>query len=83
MDYYLIQGQRIDRDALFSTDPNGCYWYEGGWNPAALKAVIPATLAALATSFAPAAGDLKNFSLFIGAGLAAALYAVLSRPSRS
>jgi NCS1 family nucleobase:cation symporter-1 len=83
VDYYLIQGQRIDRDALFSTDPNGCYWYEGGWNPAALKAVIPATLAALATSFAPAAGDLKNFSLFIGAGLAAALYAVLSRPSRS
>src|SRR5690606_18120918 len=37
-DYYLIRKQKLDVDALFSTDPNGIYHYEGGWNRKAIIA---------------------------------------------
>ena len=37
-DYYLIRRTELDRDALFRHD--GAYAYRGGWNPAALAALI-------------------------------------------
>lgn len=75
-DYYLVRNQQIDLRALFSDKPGDTYWYRGGFNPVAVKAVIPATLVAMATGFVP--GELKTFSIFIGGILAAAIYYALS-----
>ncbi|HKJ94886.1 MAG TPA: cytosine permease, partial [Gammaproteobacteria bacterium] len=77
VDYYLIKRRHIDVDALFSDSEGGTYWFTNGVNWTAVKAIVPATLFAIALNFMP--GDVKNFSLFLGGGLAAVVYGVLSR----
>jgi NCS1 family nucleobase:cation symporter-1 len=78
-DFYLVKAQKIDVPALFSDRPGDTYWYKNGFNPNAVAAVIPATLIAIAIGFVP--GDIDTFSLFIGGGIAAAIYTTLSRRS--
>ena len=79
-DYYLIRNQEIDVRALFSDEPGDTYWYQNGFNPAAVKSVIPATLVAIAIGFVP--GELKTFSLFIGGFLGAGIYYALAKSAR-
>lgn len=76
-DFYLVKAQKINVPALFSDRPGDPYWYANGFNPAAVKSVIVASLIAIATGFIP--GELKTFSLFIGGIIAASLYVALSR----
>jgi NCS1 family nucleobase:cation symporter-1 len=78
-DFYLVKAQKIDVPALFSDRPGDTYWYKNGFNPNAVAAVIPATLIAIAIGFVP--GDIDTFSLFIGGGIAAAIYTTRSRRS--
>jgi len=79
-DFYLVKHQKIDVRALFSDRPGDTYWYKNGINPAAVAAVIPATLIAIGIGFVP--GDLKTFSLFIGGAIAAAIYWALSKSAK-
>lgn len=76
-DFYLVKNRQIDVPALFNDQPGGRYWYSNGFNPAAVKSVIAASLVAIAIGFVP--GELKTFSLFIGGGVAAVIYVALSR----
>ncbi|WP_087719616.1 NCS1 family nucleobase:cation symporter-1 [Salinicola salarius] len=78
MDYYRIRRGEIDVDALFSVDPNGPYWYRNGFNPAAVKAVVAASLIGIVINFLPL-GDLGHFSVFIGGALGATFYAMAMR----
>ena len=39
-DYWLVRGQQLNVDALYSQSPRARYWYRGGWNPAALAALL-------------------------------------------
>jgi len=76
-DFYLVKAQKIDVRALFSDRPGDTYWFKGGVNPAAVYAVIAGALCAIATGFI--GGDITNFSLFIGGGIAAVIYVGLSK----
>lgn len=78
MDYYRIRRGEIDVDALFSVDPNGPYWYRNGFNPAAVKAVVAASLIGIVINFLPL-GDLGHFSVFIGGALGAMFYSMAMR----
>lgn len=62
VDYYLIKKQQIDVDALFNDGPSGRYYYSGGINWTAVKALIPATLMGVAITFIPVLQPMANFA---------------------
>lgn len=78
-DYYLVKRQRVDIDALYSTEPTGRYWYRGGVNPLAVSALVPAVLIAVLTVLVPGLSFLANFTWFIGCGFGALIYVILNR----
>jgi NCS1 family nucleobase:cation symporter-1 len=79
VDYYLIKRQQIDVDDMFTMSPSGRYWYAGGVNRAAIAALVPAALIAIACVIVPALHALANFSWFIGVALGALCYRLLTR----
>ncbi len=58
---------------------SGKYWYSNGYNPAAVKAIIPAALVPILCAVIPALSILANFTWFIGVALGFCLYTVLMR----
>jgi NCS1 family nucleobase:cation symporter-1 len=78
-DYYLIKGQRIDVDALYSMHKTGRYWYKNGVNPKAVAALVPAALIAILMVLIPAFSSFANFTWFIGCGIAALIYIAINR----
>lgn len=73
-DYYLIKSQSIDLDALFSTDEQGLYFYDNGWNRRAMLAFAIAGIFSICTVWVPALESLSGFSWVIGAFLGATIY---------
>lgn len=82
VDYYLIKKQELDIQDLFSTDPGGKYYYDGGWNRKALIAFFPAAIFSVASVWVPALADLSGFAWVIGAALGAVTHYALSRNSQ-
>lgn len=80
-DYYLIKKQDIDIQQLYSTDPGGKYYYDGGWNKRALVALAIAAIFAVATVWVPALSGLNGFGWIIGAALGAILHVILAKKS--
>ena len=88
-DYFLIRRTQLDLDALFRHD--GAYRYRGGWNPAAVIALVLGVLPNL-PGFLKAAGFLADvpdafeavytYAWFVGLALAAVLYYVLMKLAR-
>ena len=58
-DYYIVRNCQLDVDALYSTDPSQTYWYRGGYNPAALWALLIG-IAPNVPGFLHAAGLLQS-----------------------
>ncbi|QFQ88026.1 NCS1 family nucleobase:cation symporter-1 [Paracoccus kondratievae] len=73
-DYWLIRKQQVDVPSLYIDDASGPYHYVGGFNPAAIKALIPSAAISLLIAFLPALHALSQFSWFIAAGLGALFY---------
>ncbi|KAH7432894.1 hypothetical protein KP509_07G045000 [Ceratopteris richardii] len=44
VDYYIIQKTNLDLDALYTTNPNGKYWYTQGYNLSAIAALFLAVI---------------------------------------
>ena len=78
VDYYLIKKQQIDVDALLNGGPSGQYYYSGGVNWTAVKALVPATLMGVAITFTPVLQPMANFAWFTGCFLGGVIYAVLA-----
>jgi NCS1 family nucleobase:cation symporter-1 len=66
-------------DDLYTVAPTGSYWYRNGVNYRAVAALLPAALIAVICVMTPALDNVANFSWFLGAGLAALFYRVLTR----
>jgi NCS1 family nucleobase:cation symporter-1 len=79
VDFFLVQKQKIDVNALYSEQPGNTYWYENGYNKAAIKALVPAALIGVAITFTPGLSELANFAWFIGCGVGGLLYRFLAR----
>jgi NCS1 family nucleobase:cation symporter-1 len=79
VDFYLIKKQQIDVDALFDDSPSGRYYFDGGVNWTAVKALVPATLVGVAITFTPALQGMANFAWFTGCFLGGLFFLVLAR----
>lgn len=88
VDYYLLKKREIHVPDLFTASPEGRYWYRGGYNPNAIKALVPSSLLCMVFVFLSGVDSLKgheflktisNFSLLMAMGLAALLYYGFSR----
>jgi len=77
-DYYLVKKQELNLQDLFSTDPQGIYYYNGGWNLKALIAFFPAALFSIASVWVPALQDLSGYAWIIGAALGAIFYYIFA-----
>ncbi|KAK9801338.1 hypothetical protein WJX73_005952 [Symbiochloris irregularis] len=82
-DYWLCKRRHLDVNALYSSLPTRPYWYQGGWNMAAVKAVILGILPSLPGFLAtvglvkrvpPLANQLYQFAWFVGFGTALLSY---------
>lgn len=77
-DYYLVRGQRVKVDDLYSMSPGGEYWYRNGYNRRAIAALVPAALVPMLCVFIPAWRPAANYAWFIGMGLGFVFYALLN-----
>lgn len=75
-DYYLVRGQRVKVDDLYSMSPKGEYWYRNGYNRRAIAALVPAALVPMLCVFIPAWRPAANYAWFIGMGLGFLFYAL-------
>jgi NCS1 family nucleobase:cation symporter-1 len=82
-DYFVLRKTRLDLKGLYSR--SGPYWYRGGFNPAALVALV-AGIAPCVPGFVGTIGaisvpkfwlDLYNYAWFLSFGMSFAVYAVL------
>lgn len=81
-DYYLVRNQKIIVDDLFTMDEGGAYWYEKGYNPAAIYATVIAGAFSLSAVIVPKLFDivtwLPTYSWFVGCGAGFLAYYVLA-----
>jgi NCS1 family nucleobase:cation symporter-1 len=78
-DFFLIKKQKVWVDDLYTMSPKGRYWYVGGYNPAAVAAIIPSAFVPALCATVPALSILANFTWFIGVGLGFGIYSTLMR----
>ncbi len=84
-DYYAVRKAELSLPDLY--DPAGCYRYRGGFNPAAISAlvlgIVPCIPGFLGTiqvvSVSPFWMDLYSFAWFVSFGVSFAAYAALMR----
>ncbi|MET9862878.1 NCS1 family nucleobase:cation symporter-1 [Streptomyces smyrnaeus] len=77
-DYWLLRRSRVNVPDLYTEDAQGEYHYRGGYNPRAVAAFAPSAAVAVVLALVPAFHAVAGFSWFIGAALAAVLYAVVA-----
>jgi NCS1 family nucleobase:cation symporter-1 len=81
-DFYLIKRSKVYVDDLFDDTPKGRYWYQSGFNPKAIAALLPSVGIGLIISFIPSLHEVANFSWFIGVALGMGCYRWLARAER-
>lgn len=67
IDYYIIKKQRVDFQDLFSSDPNGKYFYSKGWNIKSFYSLFIAFIFSSATIWNTELRFLNSYSWIIGA----------------
>lgn len=81
-DFYLIRGQKIVVDDLFTLDPAGEYHYKNGYNPAAIKAVVVSGVISLSSVIVPKVGGvlswLPQYGWFVGCGCGFVAYYLIA-----
>ncbi|MGP3977104.1 NCS1 family nucleobase:cation symporter-1 [Streptomyces sp. 8N114] len=77
-DYWLLRRSRVNVPDLYTDDTQGEYHYRRGYNPRAVAAFVPSAAVAVALALVPFFHSVAGFSWFIGAALAAALYALIA-----
>lgn len=68
-DYYILRKRRLDLQHMYSTSPDGIYWFTRGWNTRALQAGGLAAIFSIAAVWVPALADLGGYAWLIGAVL--------------
>ena len=78
-DFYGAKKQKIVVDDLYTMSPSGTYWYENGYNSAAVLAIVPSAFIAALCAVMPGLEGLANFTWFIGCAAGYGLYTILMR----
>ncbi|GLS42759.1 NCS1 family nucleobase:cation symporter-1 [Methylobacterium brachythecii] len=79
VDFFIVKKQQVIVDDLYTMSPSGAYWYEGGYNRAAVMAIIPSALVPALCAVLPGLEGLANFTWFIGCALGYGVYAYLMK----
>lgn len=79
VDYYLVRRQKLDLQQLFSTDPDGLYYYDSGWNTKALIAFAIAAIFSVASVWVPALQAMSGFAWLFGAAIGGLFHYLLMR----
>ncbi|MFT9164115.1 MAG: NCS1 family nucleobase:cation symporter-1 [Komagataeibacter saccharivorans] len=82
VDYYIVRCRQVDVAALYTTSPQGRYWYRNGVNLAAVLALLVAVMAGSASVFVPALSTLSGFAWFIGCLTGGLSYLILMHSGR-
>lgn len=86
--YYVAAKQRLLTDALYTSDPDAPYWYDKGYNPNAVLAMIiagvPTILIATLPRLISSVSELNitwlgDFTWFIGCGLGFVAFTLLEK----
>ncbi|MFD3947562.1 NCS1 family nucleobase:cation symporter-1 [Streptomyces sp. NPDC058579] len=77
-DYWLLRKARVNVPDLYTEDPRGEYHYRGGFNPRAVAAFLPSAGIAVIVALVPFFHAVAGFSWFVGAILAAVVYALIA-----
>jgi nucleobase:cation symporter-1, NCS1 family len=80
-DYHIIKHEHLFVDDLYDDRPTGHYYYNNGFNPAAVKALITGFVTGLLFVFIPQLFFLASFSWVIGALVGSYAYVYLMRSS--
>lgn len=77
-DFYLVRGQKIVVDDLYTLSESGTYYYSRGTNPAAVYALLVAAAFSFASVLVPKLGGvltwIPDYSWFIGCGIGFVAY---------
>lgn len=73
-DYYLVRKQKLNLSDLYSTNPDGAYWFVRGWNTRAIVAFSVAAVISLALVWTPGLEDFGGFAWILGALLGGAFH---------
>jgi NCS1 family nucleobase:cation symporter-1 len=79
-DYYLVKKQQVVLNDLYTMNPSGSLYYEGGWNNRALVALAGSGIVSIGLAMLGAYGIIPNvgdWGWLIGATLGAVLYVAL------
>ncbi|MFB7211326.1 NCS1 family nucleobase:cation symporter-1 [Streptomyces sp. NPDC056255] len=77
-DYWLLRKARVNVPDLYSDAAQGDYHYRHGFNPRAVWAFVPSAAIAVVVALVPYFSAVAGFSWFVGAILAAVLYAAIA-----
>ncbi|MET8747578.1 NCS1 family nucleobase:cation symporter-1 [Streptomyces sp. NPDC004728] len=77
-DYWLLRKARVNVPDLYSDAAQGDYHYRHGFNPRAVWAFLPSAAIAVVVALVPFFSAVAGFSWFVGAILAAVLYAAIA-----
>ena len=78
-DYYVLRRRRLDLQHMYSTSPDGIYYFTNGWNTRALAAGALAAVFSMAAVWVPALTQLGGFAWVIGAILGALFHWIAMR----
>ena len=79
VDYYLIKKQSYAPKDLFSSDPNGRYFYSKGWNLKALYALFIAFVFSAVTIWNQDFAHLQSYAWLLGAFMGGLMHFLLSK----
>ncbi len=81
-DYYVVRKQQVIVDDLFTMKESGAYWYSGGYNPAAVYAVVLSGVISILSVVIPKLADvvtwLPDYSWFLGCAVGFVSYYALA-----
>ncbi|MFE7108122.1 NCS1 family nucleobase:cation symporter-1 [Streptomyces sp. NPDC057575] len=77
-DYWLLRKARVNVPDLYTDAAQGDYHYRHGFNPRAVWAFVPSAAIAVVVALVPLFSSVAGFSWFVGAILAAVLYAAIA-----
>jgi len=77
-DYYLIKKQYIDNKDIYSTEPEGIYYYSNGWHLKAIYSLLIGLIFSASTIWNGNLMFLQSISWIIGATISSVIYYLLS-----
>ena len=78
IDYYLVKQSNLDNKDIFSTEPDGAYFYSNGWHIKAVYSITLGFIFAASTIWNESLMNFNSYSWLIGAFISSLTYYLLT-----